>query len=440
MEVNMAATNLHPLFQEILHTLAPVADFATPKPAQQLKEDWLAERRRFIGGSDSASLFPEETKYGCTTRLWFDKNNRPADYARPEQEEKILKRGQIWENIVALYFSEYTGMKVRRIGQRISKTFPIMGVNMDRQIVGVTTEQLKAAFPNSTDIQAMEGDCGPGYLECKTANPFMYAKMLKDGVPNDYVLQVNHGLVVTGYKWGVFAVLEPSFGEFSTFPYVWKPNLGQEQISRAIAFNEILLTADKPPLPAVLDSRCKGCLWRKSCPRYDELLKGADKEFTAEGYVTDDSLAELVTDYLEASEIAEQKQETVDLIKGRIQEALGERTKVEVPSAAARISWAPTKPPQRWDAKALEGTVEVLHKWDIPDDAKCEEVGCEQPAAAIYQTAEAHPLLWYMCEVCAAKNQKLGRGKIVARKDVAGLVANCKHAGAPSRPFKVVTL
>lgn len=400
---------------------------------------WLEERRRFIGGSDSASLFPEESRYGCDVRLFFDKTSTPPDYPRPQREEDILKRGHIWENVVALYFQESTGLKIRRIGARVSKDHPGMGVNMDRQIIGVTTEQLKALWPNSPEIQMMEGECGPGYLECKTTNEWMFKDMMQTGVTPDYVFQVNHGLAVTGYKWGVFAVLEPTWGQFATFPFVFKASLGAEQVRRTELFWDAVESGEMPAVK-VNDKRCKTCLWRRTCPRSKELMAEADKEFAAEGYVADDSLAELVTDYQAAREIAEQKQATVDEIKAQLQGAMGDRTKVEVPSAGARISWNPTKPPMRWDSKALEGTVKDLGRYDIPDGAACED--CGTAAVLLISTGgltEEFPIKpHFVCEPCGFKAVKHG-ATLVARKGVSGVVANCRRAGEPSKPFKVMT-
>jgi predicted phage-related endonuclease len=83
-----------------------ITQIAPPIPT---REDWLEQRRRYVGGSDSASLFPEDSKYGCSTRLFFDKSGQKPDYPRTQREEDILKRGNVWESIVANYFSETTG-------------------------------------------------------------------------------------------------------------------------------------------------------------------------------------------------------------------------------------------------------------------------------------------------------------------------------------------
>jgi predicted phage-related endonuclease len=404
------------------------------------REDWLEQRRRFIGGSDSASLFDLESKYGCSTRLFFDKQGQKPDYPRTQREEDILKRGNVWESVTANYFAEQTGLKIRRWPARVSKEHPFMGVNMDRQIVGTSTEELKKLWPDSEAIQKMEGECGPGYLECKTTNEYEFKRMMQEGITVDYIFQVNHGLVVTGYKWGAFAVLEPTWGQFASFPVVFIPGLGDEQVKRSEAFWDDL-QAGVMPEPKVNDKRCKNCLYRRSCPRSKDLLADADKEWKAEGYVVDDSLAELVSDYREALSIADSKQETVDAIKERIKEQMGAREKVEVPSCGMRISWSTGKPPMRWDGKALEGTIKDLQCFDFPEDATCQFanstdqlVTCGKPAEAIVE-AQGH--LVFGCEVCAIRWEKLGN-PIVGRKGVANLIANCKRPGEPSRPFKFI--
>lgn len=412
------------------------------EPPVDQHQQWLEQRRKFIGGSDSASLFPEDSKYGCDVKLFFDKSGHKPDYPRTQREEDILKRGNVWESVVANYFQEQTGLKIRKIGPAVSKENQHMGVNMDRQIIGVKLEDLKALWPESESIQAMVGDCGPGYLECKTTNEYEFKRMMAEGIMADYIFQVNHGLKVKNYKWGVFAVLEPTWGQFATFPFVFMEALGQEQDRRTAEFWKHL-EAGVVPEPKVKDNRCKNCIYRRSCPRSKALMAEADKEFMAEGYVADDSLAELVSDYKEAREIADQKQATVDTIKERLQQAMGARTKVEVPSCGVRISWSQTKPPMRWDGKALEGTAQVLAKWDIPEEAKCvADIGkdgyspCEAVAAALVDVdGAAH----YMCEIHATKTVKDG-GAIVAKAGVSKMVMDCKRAGEPSRPFKVLTV
>jgi predicted phage-related endonuclease len=423
---------------------------ATPViSAQQLSDDWHETRRRYVGGSDSPSLFPEDSKYGCDVRLFFDKSGKPLDYPRTPREDQILKRGHIWESVVAFYFQEQTGLKVRKMGARVSKEHPMLAVNMDRQIIGTTTAELQAIWPDSAEIAKLADlepfHCGPGYLECKTANEWMFKAMMNEGVHNDYILQVNHGLAVTGYKWGVFAVLEPASGDFAAFPYVFKENIAAEQIKRAEAFWANLQAGIMPEVK-VNDKRCKTCVYRRSCPRSAALLAEAGDEFSDKDYVVDDSseMVELLADYRTAAEIADQKAETVDAIKAKIKEAMGVREKVEVPTVGVRISFKTGKPPMRWDSKALEGTVKDLGRYDIPDDSTCvgdaetdpdNYVACGKPAVVVVNVdGAAH----YMCEACGFKAVKNDDGDLVARMGIADLVASCRRPGEPSRPLKIV--
>lgn len=421
-------------------------------------EQWLEKRRQFIGGSDSASLFPEESKYGCDVRLFFDKQGKRPDYQRSQREEDILKRGHVWESVVANYFAEETGLKIRRQPARISKEFPMMGVNMDRQIIGVTTDMLKKLWPDYESIQQLEGECGPGYLECKTTNEWEFKRMLAEGVTVDYIFQVNHGLVVTNYRWGVFAVLEPTWGQFATFPVVFMPSLGEEQARRAEAFWKVL-QAGEIPQPKVNDKRCKSCLYRRSCPRSAQLLAEAGDEWTKEGYEVVDTpeLVELVSDYRAAEAEADEKAATVEEIKRRIKIALGAtvegdgeeekftggKERIEIPSCGVRISWTIGKPPQRWDSKALEGTVKDLSRYQFPEHVACEFCAAKNDAegneAVLIVCDLTNGSLHYACEPCGMKAGK-GGGSLVARKDVSAAVANCKRPGTPSRPFKFMQL
>lgn len=417
---------------------------ATLVSPQQLSDDWLEQRRRFVGGSDSPSLFPEDSRYGCDVRLFFDKSGKAPDYPRTVKEDQILRRGHIWENVVAFYFQEWAAekgaaLRIRRIGSVVSIEHPVMAVNMDRQIIAASTEELKRLWPDSPEIQAMEGECGPGYLECKSANEWMYKAMMADGVPNDYILQVNHGLTVKKYRWGVFAVLEPAGGNFAAFPYVVKTNLSAEQIRRAEAF-WANLQAGIMPEPKVNDKRCKTCIYRRSCPRSAALLAEAGEEFSDKDYAIDDSaeLIELISDYRTASEIADQKAETVDAIKTKIKEAMGTREKVEVPSAGARINFKTGKPPMRWDSKGLDGTVKDLGRYDIPVGLRCQSTQhtSEPPEAVIVVENEGRFMA--TCEPCGFLGVKNGY-TLVARKGIAGVVQSCKRPGEPSRPLKIVS-
>lgn len=75
------------------------------------REQWLAERRKGIGGSDIATLLginPYQSEY----ELWLDKTGRPID----EQQTGAMQRGVWLEPRLAEIFAERTGLTVRRCG------------------------------------------------------------------------------------------------------------------------------------------------------------------------------------------------------------------------------------------------------------------------------------------------------------------------------------
>lgn len=221
--------------------------------AKQTMSEWLAERRKGIGGSDVAAVLSEG--YGCARALFLDKSGVEPDYQHGEDTLGLFDRGHSLEPIIARKFAEKTGLKIRNMPTRVSADRPWMRVNVDRMICSV------------------DETSGPGYLECKTANEHVFQNMLEEGMPPHYVLQVQHGLAVTGWKWGYFAVLEPYTFRFLSFRYERDDKL----IDRVILSFEEAFWADvvAGKIPAKLadfnDSRCEKCVYRRGCRNAEAL-------------------------------------------------------------------------------------------------------------------------------------------------------------------------
>lgn len=153
--------------------------------ADMEKQEWLEQRKRGIGGSEAATVMglnPYETPYS----LWETKTGRKEPKDLSENEAVIF--GNLLEDVVADEFTRRTGRKVRRDNKiRIHPEHPHLLANIDRLIVS-------------------EGEDGPGILEIKTTNSFVY-KDWEMGVPEQYYCQIQHYFSVTGYKYGAFAIL-----------------------------------------------------------------------------------------------------------------------------------------------------------------------------------------------------------------------------------------
>lgn len=135
------------------------------------REEWLSIRRKGIGGSDMAAVLGV-SKYGNALTVWEDKRGE----REPVEENEFMYWGNVLEEVVAQEFSKRTGWKVRNNNYTLqSIEYPYLLANIDRDIVGV--------------------DAG---LECKTASAYKESEWEGDKVPDNYYVQCQHYMAVTG--------------------------------------------------------------------------------------------------------------------------------------------------------------------------------------------------------------------------------------------------
>jgi predicted phage-related endonuclease len=379
-------------------------------------QEWHEQRKLGIGGSDAAGLFPEDSKYGCPTRLFYEKRGQRPDYERTPAEQRILARGNRLEDVAAEQFTLEYGLKVRRQPTAFIADAPHMRVNIDRQIVSVTREELVVFWPQiEKDLQEVLGDgpCGPGVLELKTSNEWVVRNAMKDGIIPDYIFQLQHGMAVKGYKWGVMGILDTSTFELTSFPMVRNEKLIAIMRERADAFWALVEDGPKPEPPTFPagDTRCRGCIFRKTC-RGEQYLMQLAGEKPDTGYVADDSFSELASDLKDILAQKEVIESTEAEIKERIKAQMQEKgiAKLEIPSMGARVRWAEQKPSLRWDSKALEAEAGTIGRHVHFAD----------------YVGETHP------ELVAEFQERYGKSPSLAEK--------FKRYGTPSRPFVFVSL
>lgn len=143
-------------------------------------EEWLAERKKGIGGSDASAILglnPWATPY----TLWADKTGRLPD--KPDNE--AMRQGRDLEQYVAERFMEITDKKVRRKTQMLrNPDYTFAHANVDRWVVGENAG-----------------------LECKTTS-IMNLKRFRNGeFPETYYCQCMHYMAVTGADRWYLAVL-----------------------------------------------------------------------------------------------------------------------------------------------------------------------------------------------------------------------------------------
>lgn len=150
------------------------------------RQEFLKIRKTFVGGSDCASIMGVGD-YSCALKVFNDKTGVEPDF--PDFQSKSAMRGQEMEDYVAALYTKKTGRKLTKIKSMRMEGKPYLGVSMDR-------------------IVHYE-DGSQGYLEIKTLGYWSWKKVKDEGLYDEYILQVQHGMRVTGLKKGSFAIFTP---------------------------------------------------------------------------------------------------------------------------------------------------------------------------------------------------------------------------------------
>ena len=289
----------------------------------------LAERRLGIGGSDMGDLFQIEP-YGCQRRLWYDKRNQTPDYDKQTTEQ--MQRGNELEDIIAQRYSKETGKPVRRANKPfVHPDYPSIRANVDRVI--------------------LHDERGPGVLECKSANLFVYNKFVKEGLPQNYILQLQHELLASGYAWGAWAVLHPDSWRMTTFEVLPDAELQNAIIQHSQSFWPKVENGPAPDRLDVSDRRCQKCLFRLTC-HADEIAALVMQENDSSTDVEiDASLAPLITEWNEAWDAEAEAKQNAEAIEERLKEAIGERQAID--AGIARVYYKSVAGRESFDKKAF---------------------------------------------------------------------------------------
>lgn len=144
--------------------------------------EWLDQRKKGIGGSD-ASVVCGINRYKSPVELWMEKTNQI-----PVREAgEAAYWGTQLEALVRAEFTKRTGIEVTHTMQLLqSVEHPFMLANLD----GVCEHP----------------ELGPCIFEAKTASAYK-AREWENGIPDEYQLQIQHYMAVTGYRGTYIAVL-----------------------------------------------------------------------------------------------------------------------------------------------------------------------------------------------------------------------------------------
>ena len=283
-------------------------------------EDWLALRKLGIGGSD-ASVVCGISRYKSPVELWMEK----TDQLHAHEAGEAAYWGTQLETLVRTEFTKRTGIEVEHKGVLLqSEEYPFMLANLD----GICEHP----------------DYGTCIFEAKTASAYK-ADEWDDAIPDEYQLQIQHYMAVTGYKAAYIAVLIGG----NTFR--WKlVERDEELISMLIELEANFWTHVQMNTPPAMDGSAASA--RFLSERFPDSVPKSQ-------ITLPDTAADLIQQYDTACEqlevITEQKQEA----ENRLKELLGEN---EVGTAGDRIIVWKSVSQERLDSKTLKAEHPALYQ------------------------------------------------------------------------------
>ncbi|CAM4132934.1 YqaJ viral recombinase family protein [Psychrobacter arenosus] len=293
------------------------------------REDWLQVRKQGIGSSDAAAACGIHP-YLSMLELWMIKTGRmSSDIDESIEGYSPLYWGNTLEPMVAKYYQEHTGNKVRRVNAILQHSEqPFMLANLDYAITG------------SGEVQI---------LECKTAGEHG-AKLWKHGVPLYVTCQVQHQLAVTGKQAAHICVLLCGH-EAKIYKVERDERLIESIMKHERQFWQYVET-DTPPTPDHSESAAKAL----------KLLYPTPKPSSKVDLRDDDGANKLFEQLLSYRDYMQELEQRHDQVKHQLQTLIADNEVAVFDKGA--ISWKRSKDSISLDSKAvIKAHPELLAKF-----------------------------------------------------------------------------
>ena len=282
--------------------------------------DWLDHRRRGIGGSD-ASVICGINRYKSPVELWMEKTNQ----LQAQESGEAAYWGTQLEPFVRDEFTKRTGIEVSKPSVILQSTeHSFMLANLD----GICEVQ----------------NVGRCIFEAKTASAYKTGEW-EDTIPDEYMLQVQHYMAVTGFTGAYIAVLIGG----NTFRWRFAER-DEELISMLIELEAAFWRHVEDMTPPPLDGS-------DAAARF--LAGRFPNSIPQSRIVLPDMAADLLAQYDEACEqleiITEQKRKAENLLK----EMLGNN---ETGTSGDRVITWKSVSQERLDSKTLKAEHPALYK------------------------------------------------------------------------------
>lgn len=296
------------------------------------RSSWLATRRLGIGGSDIASVF--NIGYGCRRRLWYDKRDTPEDF--PREENKAMALGNVLEPFFAAEYAKTTGRVIAIHDEPfVHPEIPELRVNVDRTVYLDTANSRM------------------GVLEVKAQGRGNFFKTKREGLAEDYILQLQHGMLVTGAKWGSFAIGNRDSGDLLSWDVEADPKIQEQIKTEGPKFWSLV---ENGPIPDALepdDARCQKCEYRRTCQGNALIAKDESGEMPQM-----EILRPLLAEYDERKEMFAAAEDAFEAVKEEVKSELGDKQAVMV--GERKVYFRPQEGRVTWQGKELAAAVEAF--------------------------------------------------------------------------------
>lgn len=281
------------------------------------RQEWLNERRSGIGGSDAAAVLGL-SKWKTPLQVYLDKRGEAPEI--PDNEAMLW--GRALEPVIRQQYAERTGRAVLMpdgILRHPAHSFMLAnldGMTEDRRVVEIKTARTAQAWGE------------PG----------------SDEVPQDYLLQVQHYMAVTGFEVADIAVLIGG-SDFRLYEVPADRELQEMLIDAEDAFWRNVEQGIPPEPVSYADMQAR--------------FGRASREGMVEAESDPDVLVAVaklraIRETMKTMEADEEAQKAV------IMKALGEKDTLTIAGQPA-VTWKAAKPAQRFDANAFKAAHPTLY-------------------------------------------------------------------------------
>lgn len=253
------------------------------------KQEWLEERKTYIGGSDLGSILGINN-FRTELDVYFEKT---AEGIAEDTASEAAYWGNVLEGVVAQEYAKRTGFKIEKPAGLIRhKQYPFIACNLDYWVID---------------------DQGNSHiLECKTANQMKVTCWGEEGtnqIPESYLYQVAYYAAITGVNRVDIAVLIGG-QDFRIYRYDKNEVMEDKLLRVAQKFWNNHVLAGVPPKPRTqedaaklypkangLEVRANDAILEKVCVLQD--LKAHEKTISEE--IKDLQLC--IKDYMQENEV-----------------------------------------------------------------------------------------------------------------------------------------